>query len=121
MPHPFLRIWLIWIGKANLIVWTINAVVFAVLAAISTGWAELLFSGYFSKITLLETGVAFLAAGAIAFSGSVLPSKAKEYSRKTNEKWSMDQLRKSEKKANKYVALAIILFIESLIVSFLGF
>jgi hypothetical protein len=121
MPHPILHTWPIWIGKANLIIWIINAAVFAVLAATSSGWTELLLSGYFSKITLLETGIAFLAAGAIAFSGSVLPSKAKEYSRKTNEQWSMDKLRKNEKKANKYIALAVILFLESLLVSFLGF
>lgn len=121
MVHPTLPTWFIWLGKANLIVWTINAVVFVVLAGVISGWVALFSSGYFSKITLLETGIAFLVAGAIAFSGSVLPSKAKEYGRKTGEEWSVDKLRKSEKKANKYIVLAIILFLESLLISFLGF
>jgi hypothetical protein len=111
----------VWVGKVNLIVWGINVIVFVILVGVTSGWTGLLSSGFFSKAALLETGIAFLAAGAIAFSGSVLPSKAKEYSRKTGEEWSMDRLRRSEKRANKYIVLAIVLFVESLLVSFVGF
>jgi hypothetical protein len=77
-------------------------------------------SGYFSKITLLETGIAFLIGGAIAFSGSIFPSKAKEHVLKSDEKWSIERLRESEKRANKYIFLAVFLFVESIIISFLG-
>jgi len=40
--------------------------------------------------------------------------------RKSEENWSMEGLKKSEKKANKYIILAVILFAESLLISFLG-
>lgn len=107
--------------KANAILWAINALLFAVLGFPGGNLTGLASSGYFSKVTLLETGISFLVAGAIAFSGSVLPSKAKEYAHKTEEKWSMDKLRKSEKRANKYIALAVVLFAESLLIALGGF
>ena len=121
MTHLTWRTWSIWLLKANLIIWATNALLFAVLVLLSSDLAGFVLSGYFSKITLLETGMSFLVAGAIAFSGSVLPSKAKEYSRKTDENWSIDKLRNSEKRANKYIVLAITLFVESLLISFVGF
>lgn len=105
--------------KANLIAWGFNALVFVIL--IFSGSSVLsLVSGYFSKITLLETGVSFLIAGAIAFSGSVLPSKAKEYALKSDDRWSIEKLRKNEKRANKYIIFAVIMLIESIIVSLFG-
>jgi hypothetical protein len=81
---------------------------------------NLAFSGYFSKITLIETGVSFLVGGALAFSGSILSSKTKEYVLKSDEQWSIEKLRKSERKANKYIILAVILFVESILISFFG-
>ena len=111
----------IWLLKGNLIVWTINSLIFAILIIMGSTWNSLLFSSYFTKITLLETGIFFLAAGAIAFSGSVLSSKTKEIVRKTSDEWSLENLRNSEKKANKFIALAIILLIESIIISIFGF
>jgi len=111
---------LIWVLKANLIIWTANIFLFAILVFSGSEVINLAFSGYFSKITLLETGVSFLIGGAFAFSGSVLPSKAKEYALKSDERWSIEKLRKSEKRANKYIILAIIMLIESIIISFFG-
>ena len=112
---------LIWVLKGNLIIWAINALTFAILVLSGSPWTNLAFSGYFSKITLLETGVSFLVGGALAFSGSVLPSKTKEYVLKSSdEQWSIDKLRKSEKRANKYIILAVILLVESILISFLG-
>ena len=108
---------LIWVLKANLVIWVINSVLFVILLVLGFSWAN---SGYFSKITLLETGVSFLVGGALAFSGSALPSKAKEQILKKDEEWSIEKLRSSEKRANKYLVLAVILFVECLIASFLG-
>ena len=110
----------IWILKANLIVWIVNALFFAILGLSGFGFFNLFLSGYFSKITLLETGIAFLVSGAIAFSGSISSNKTKEYIRKSDEEWSIERLRKSEKKANKYIILAIMLFVESIAISFYG-
>jgi len=111
---------LIWVLKANLVVWAINALIFGILVLSGSSFFGLIYSGLFSILALLETGLAFLVGGAIAFSGSVLTSKTKEYVRKSEENWSMEGLKKSEKKANKYIILAVILFAESLLISFLG-
>ena len=117
MADSYWRKSFIWILKANLVLWAINVVSFAVLFALGF---NLVNSGYFSKIALLETGVSFLVGGAMAFSGSALPSKAKDQVLRTNEDWSIDKLRSSEKRANKYLILAVILFVECLVASFLG-
>ena len=118
MADSYWRKSFIWILKANLVLWAINvAVLFAILLFVGFNWVD---SGYFSKITLLETGVAFLVGGAMAFSGSALPSKAKEQVLRKEEDWSIETLRSSEKRANKYLILAVILFLECLAVSFLG-
>ncbi len=112
---------LIWVLKGNLIIWTVNALLFAILVFSGSTLTNLAFSGYFSKITLIETGVSFLVGGALAFSGSVLSSKTKEYVLKSSdEQWSIEKLRKSERKANKYIILAVILFVESILISFFG-
>jgi hypothetical protein len=120
MTRPSWQMYSIWILQRNLIIWAINGLLFAILVISGSNLTNLAFSGYFSKIALLETGVAFLVGGALAFSGSVLPNKAKEYVLKSDEQWSIEKLRKSEKRANKYIILAVILFAESIIVSFLG-
>jgi hypothetical protein len=120
MAHSNLRTWIFWFLKGNVLIWSVNALLFVFLVLSGSILSGLVSSGYFSKITLLETGICFLVGGAIAFSGSVSSSKTKEFIRKSNEQWSIDKLRKSEKRANKYIALAILLFVESLIVSFLG-
>jgi hypothetical protein len=49
-----------------------------------------------------------------------LPSKTREVVLKSDEKWSLEKLRKSEKRANKYIVLAVILLVESILISLLG-
>ncbi len=120
MTNSQWRIQFLWILKVNLIIWVVNGLLSGIL--VLSGWNinEFLSYRFFSIVTLLETGVAFLIAGAFAFSGSVLPSKAKEYARKSEGRWSMETLKKSEKKANGYIVLAAVLFAESLLVSIIG-
>lgn len=120
MVHSSLRIWSIWILKANLVIWAINAMLLAILVFSGISSTNLSFSKYSSTIVLLETGVAFLVGGALAFSGGIFPSKTKEYVLKSDEKWSVDKLRESEKRANKYLVLAVILFVESILISLFG-
>ena len=107
----------LWVLKANLVIWVINSALLGVFFLIGVRGAS---SGFFSKIMLLETGVSFLVGGAVAFSGSALPSKAKGQILRKDEDWSIEDLRSSEKKANKYLILAVILFVECLVASFLG-
>jgi hypothetical protein len=105
----------IWILEANLIIWSINGLVFAILFFSSVKSAV---SGYFSIITLFETGLALLIGGALAFSGAALPNKMKGQIQKSDEQWSIEKLKSSEKRANKYLILAAVMFVECLIVSF---
>jgi hypothetical protein len=120
MPQVSWRTWAIWLLLGNVAVWVINATSFGVLVLMGSSPAVLVGSGFFSKMALLETGVSFLVGGALAFSGSVLPSKAQEQILKSGETWSMDKLKKSEKRANKFIALAVILFLECLVISLFG-
>jgi len=107
-----------WLIKLNVIIWGINFLIFVLLALTNHG---ALLPTYFSKVLFLETGLAFLVGGIIAFSSSVLPSKTREYISKSDEHWSIDTLKSGEKRANKYLLLAIILFIQSIIISIFGY
>ena len=120
MSHSNFRMWTIFILRGNLVVWFVNTLLFVILVFSGSTLDVLVSSDFFSKMTLFEAGVFFLVGGAIAFFGSASPSKIKEHILKSDERWSIEKLRKSEKRANKYIALAILLFAESLIVSFLG-
>jgi predicted phage tail protein len=117
MTHSSLHVTSVWILKVNFVVWAINALLFAVFVLSGSSLTGLLSSGFFSKLALFETGIALIVGGALAFSGSVSANKTKEYTRRSNEKWSIDKLRNSEKKANKYILLALLIFVESLVVS----
>ncbi len=111
---------ILWILKGNLILWAVNLIMFVILPIFGFTFFEIVALGFFSKILFAETGVAFLVGGALAFSGSVSSSKTKEYLRKSEEQWSIDKLRQSEKRANKYIILAVLLFLESILVALVG-
>ncbi len=111
---------LVWLFKANLILWTINAIILVFAVGFGRSLEGLLSSRFLSVLTLLETGAALIVAGAIAFSGSASTGKVKEIIRKTEETWSIEDLRKSEKRANKYIVFAATVFLEALVISFLG-
>jgi len=108
-----------WTTKLNIIIWAVNCGIFILLILLNQNVS--LLTGYFSKALFLETGIAFLVGGIIAFSSSALPSKAREYISKSEEDWSIDTLKIAEKRANKYLLLALILFIQSIIISILGY
>lgn len=110
----------IWEVKTIFVLWIINFVVFGVF----TFWIssfELISSALFSKLMFVETGIALISGGIIAFSGSVSASKSKEYITKTEQRWTFEKLRAREKQANKYLLLATLLFLQSIIISFAGF
>jgi hypothetical protein len=108
-----------WMIKLNILLWIINCSVFTVLAV--SNWNTWLLNAYFSKALFLETGLAFLIGGILAFSSSALQTKAKEYISKSEEHWSIETLRHGEKRANKFLLLAVALFLESILVSLIGF
>ena len=113
-PWTLLR----WIIEINIIIWVINCLVFFILIVLH--WNSGLLTAYFSKALFLETGLAFLIGGVLAFSSSALPTKAKGYIRQSEEHWSIETLRQGEKRANKYLALAVVLFFQSILISLIG-
>ena len=113
------RYTVIWVFKAILLFWICNFLLLAALFLVGFNLQSRVSSGFLSKI-LLESGVVFLIGGGIAFSSGVFSSKVQDKVNRKEEDWSMDRLRKSEQKANKYGFLGIILFLESLIISVLS-
>lgn len=76
-------------------------------------------AGFFPMMLLLNCGIIFLAGGLVAMSSSIFPSKIREYIFHSDEKWSEEKQKKSERKANLYILTGIILFLESLVSAFL--
>ena len=111
----------LWELKANVLVWLINGIVVLTLIFLGNYFQTLLDAKIFSKLALLESGIIFLTGGIIAFSGSVSASKSKEVLLKSSEQWSIEKLKSSEKTANKYLLLALIILVVSIIISVLGY
>ena len=85
-----------WTIKLNIVIWTANFLIF-ILLTVNHNVSFL--TAYFSKALLLETGIAFLVGGILAFSSSALPSKVREYISKSEEHWSIDTLKIARKKS----------------------
>jgi hypothetical protein len=111
----------IWELKAIALIWLINGIVVLMLILMGNDFQTLLAATIFSKLTLLESGITFLIGGIIAFSGSVSASKSKEVLLKSREQWSIEKLKLSEKTANNYLLLALIILVISIIISILGY
>jgi hypothetical protein len=111
----------LWELKALALIWLINGIVVFALIFMGNAFQTLLAATIFSKLALFESGITFLIGGIIAFSGSVSANKSKEVLLKSNEQWSIEKLKSSEKAANKYLLLALIILVVSIIISVLGY
>jgi len=111
---------LLWEIKAFLMLWIINAVLFVIFSFAISNFQVSTYA-LFSKLTFAETGIILIVAGLIAFSGSVSANKSKEYLSKSEQNWTIDKLRAREKQANKYIVLAALFFLQSIIISFVGY
>ncbi len=111
---------LFWEIKSSLLLWIANGILLVVFSFAINNFQVSTYS-LFSKLTLAETGIILLVAGLIAFSGSVSANKSKEYLSKSTQNWTMDKLRVREKQANKYLFLALLFFLQSIIISFVGY
>jgi hypothetical protein len=109
-----------WEVKAILIIWIVN-LSFIVISTIILTDFRFNSNAILSKLTFVETGIILLVGGIISFLGSVSASKNKEFISKTEEHWTIDILRSREKQANKYLILSALLFVQSIIISFIGF
>lgn len=75
--------------------------------------------GFFSMILLLDSGIIFLVGGLIAMSSSIFPSKIREHIFHSDEGWSQEKHKKSERKANLYILTGVLLFLESIVSGFI--
>ena len=97
--------------KVNLILLLIDFLALLFLSLILRVDAfTLVQNDFFSMIVLLESGVVFLVGGLIAMSSSIFPSKVREHVFHSDEEWSQEKHKKSERKANLYILIGILLF-----------
>ncbi|MFB3889308.1 MAG: hypothetical protein ACE14S_07435 [Candidatus Bathyarchaeia archaeon] len=111
---------LIWIIKANAVTWTVTLCLFGVLLLLGFDASGLVVSRYFSKVLFLESGILLLVGGLVAFGSGIFSSKVREHVFKSGEEWSMEKLRKGEKRANLFILAGALLFAQSLLVSLLA-
>ena len=110
---------LLWVLRANAIVVVIDLIVLAVwLLLQSSNLVAPVRKDFFTVLLLLESALVFLAAGAMAMSTSIFPSKVREYFFRSKEKWSPEKHKKSEARANLYILVGILLFLESIGLTF---
>ena len=109
-----------WVLKVNLIFLVIDLLLLPFLSLfLGVSVLSLVKAGFFPTMLLLNSSIIFLAGGLIAMSSSIFPSKIREYVFHSDEKWSEEKQKKSERKANLYILTGIILFLESLVSAFL--
>ncbi len=107
---------LIWVLRVNFIFLAIDLFLLLFLSMfLKVTVFTLVEDGFFSLILLLDSGIIFLMGGLVAMSSSIFPSKVREHVFHSDEKWSQEKHKKSEKKANLYILAGILLFLESLV------
>ena len=110
----------LWVLKVNLAFLVIDLLLLLFLALLlRVSVFSLVKAGFFPMALLLNSGIVFLAGGLIAMSSSIFPSEIREYVFHSDEKWSEERQKKSERKANLYILAGIILFLESVISTYL--
>ena len=110
----------LWVLKVNLAFLVIDLLLLLFLALLlRVSVFSLVKAGFFPMMLLLNSGIVFLAGGLMAMSSSIFPSKIREYVLHSDEKWSEERQKKSERKANLYILAGIILFLESVISTYL--
>jgi len=108
-----------WVLKVNLIILVIDFLLLPFLSLFfRVNVLTLVRGGVFSMILFFESGIVFLVAGLIAMSSSIFPSKVREHVFHSGEVWSQEKHRKSEEKANLYILVGILLFLESVVSGF---
>jgi hypothetical protein len=111
---------ILWVLKVNLTFLMIDLLLLLFLALLlRVSVFSLVKAGFFPMTLLLNSGIVFLAGGLIAMSSSIFPSKIREYVFHSDEKWSQEKQKKSERKANLYILSGVILFLESLFSTYL--
>jgi len=109
---------LTWVLRVNIIFLVIDIVLLPILAVFySIDVLTAIRNGYLTTMLFIESGVIFLAGGAIAMSGSIFFSKIKEHFFHSEERWSAEKQKKNEQKANLYILAGAFMFLESLVLA----
>lgn len=111
---------LFWMLKADAVVLAVDLSVFGVFMTLGFNAVDLAAGRFFSITLLLGCGIAFLVGGAMAFTAGIFSAKVKEQITHQDEPWSVEKLKKGEQKAHPFLVLAVVLFVESLLLSLFG-
>ena len=101
----------------NVVIIIVNVIVSVVYSFFSGVDLFLSLKGVLPALLLLESGVLFLTGGFAAYGGTIFVSKVRQYYFESGKDWTPEAVRKGEKNAFFFVALALILFAESFIFS----
>ena len=74
---------------------------------------------FFVTLQLIEAGLLFLVGGLISYGGTVFVTKVRQYLLRVDEEWTPQKATEAEKNALLWIVLAVILFTESIILSYL--
>jgi len=111
---------LTWVSKVNLACLVVDLLLLPFLSLFfKVSVFTLVKDGIFSMMLLLDSGIIFLVGGLIAISSSIFPSKVREHVFHSDEEWSQEKHKKSEKKANLYILAGVLLFLESIVSGFI--
>ena len=109
-----------WVLKVNLAFLVIDLLLLPFLSLFfKVSVFTLVKDGFFSMMLLLDSGIIFLAGGLIAMSSSIFPSKVRKHVFHSDEEWSQEKHKKSEAKANLYILMGVVLFLESIVSGFI--
>jgi len=119
MPWNWRRL-VTWVLKVNLVFLVIDLLLLPFLSLFfKVSVFTLVKGGFFSMVLLFEAGIIFLVGGLIAMSSSIFPSKIREHVFHSGEEWSKEKHERSEARANLYILTGVVLFLESLVSTFL--
>jgi len=119
MPWNWRRL-VTWVLKVNLVFLVIDLLLLPFLSLFfKVSVFTLVKDGFFSMVLLFEAGIIFLVGGLIAMSSSIFPSKIREHVFHSGEEWSKEKHERSEARANLYILTGVVLFLESLVSTFL--
>ena len=107
--------------KVNLIIFGLDLLSLPFFAILLKVDAYNLLKTHLSTMLFLESCVVLFVGGLIVMSSSIFVSKVREHMFNSREKWTLDKHNDELRKANPLLFLGLLLFLESLIASFLYF
>jgi hypothetical protein len=108
-----------WGLKANIIVLAVDLPILIAVWLFQGIDLPATFSGYFPAMLLVEAAVVFTIGGLIPLTSTIFFSRIRKHFLHSNEEWSADKHKESERRSNYLILTGLFLFLESLAVSVL--